>query len=76
MSHESPSPVLTIDDIRHRATITVDEYAALVGVSRATAYIAVNAGEVPSIRVGRRLLVTVPALLRALGDVPSSTVSL
>ena len=36
---------------RERATVTVDEYAAIVGVSRATAYAAVRAGEVAVLRV-------------------------
>lgn len=73
MSNQAPASAITIEDLRHRATLTVDEYAALVGVSRGTAYIAVNAGEVPSLRVGRRVLIPVPAVLRSLGvaDVPA-----
>ena len=51
---------------RERATITVDEYAAIVGVSRATAYAAVRAGEVAVLRVRERILVSVPALIRQL----------
>ena len=51
---------------RDRATISVDEYAAIVGVSRATAYAAVRAGEVSVLRVRDRILVSVPALIRQL----------
>ena len=51
---------------RERATITVDEYAAIVGVSRATAYAAVRAGEVAVLRIRNRILVSVPALIRQL----------
>lgn len=45
-----------------RKTVTVVEAAALLGVSRNTAYQAVRDGTVPSIRVGRRILVPVHAL--------------
>jgi predicted site-specific integrase-resolvase len=51
---------------RERATVTVDEYAAIVGVSRATAYAAVRAGEVAVLRVQNRILVSVSALIRQL----------
>ena len=51
---------------RERATISVEEYAAIVGVSRATAYAAVRAGEVAVLRVRDRILVSVPALIRQL----------
>jgi excisionase family DNA binding protein len=49
-----------------RATATVDEVAALYGVSRGAAFDAVHAGRIPSLRVGRRILVPVPALAAAL----------
>jgi excisionase family DNA binding protein len=40
-----------------RLTLTVEEAAALLGISRAFAYEAVRRGEIPSIRIGRRVLV-------------------
>lgn len=40
-----------------RATYTVDEVAAVLGISRGSAYAAVNRGEIPSVRINRRLLV-------------------
>ena len=40
-----------------RLTYTVDEAAQLLGISRNSAYEAVRRGEIPIIRVGRRLLV-------------------
>jgi excisionase family DNA binding protein len=55
---------------RERATITVPEYAAIMGVGRNTAYEAVRAGEVHTVRVRGRILVSVPALLRQLGEAP------
>jgi excisionase family DNA binding protein len=39
------------------ATLTVEQAAALLGVSRGTAYNAVKAGEIPTVRIGRRVLV-------------------
>ena len=53
-------------DWRARATMTVPEYAAIVGIGRNTAYEAARAGEVDVIRVRGRILVCVPALLRQL----------
>jgi hypothetical protein len=60
----------TAPDWGRRATITVPEYAAIIGVGRNTAYEAVRAGEVDVIRVRGRILVCVPALVRRLGGQP------
>ena len=54
---------------RDRATVSVEHYAAIVGVSRATAYAAVRAGEVATIRVRGRVLVCVQPLIRQLEGV-------
>ena len=50
-----------------RQTVTVEEAAAILGLGRSAAYEAVRRGEIPSLRVGRRLLVPVPALDALLG---------
>jgi excisionase family DNA binding protein len=50
-----------------RLVLTVEEAATLLGISRAFAYEAVNRGEIPSIRIGRRILVPKAALQRLLG---------
>ena len=50
-----------------RLTLTVEEAAATLGISRASAYEAVRRGEVPAIRIGRRILVPRIALDRLLG---------
>jgi excisionase family DNA binding protein len=47
--------------------MTVDELAAALNVGRATAYNAVNAGQIPSIRIGKRIVVPTAALRRMLG---------
>jgi excisionase family DNA binding protein len=51
-----------------RATMTVAEAAELLGVSRGVAYAAARAGELPVIRLGRRLLVPRTRLLALLGE--------
>ncbi len=49
-----------------RATYTIPETARILGVSRSSAYQAVRVGEIPTIKVGRRLLVPKVALERML----------
>ncbi|MGC4112994.1 MAG: helix-turn-helix domain-containing protein [Nocardioides sp.] len=41
--------------------------ARLLGVGRSTAYAAAATGDLPTIRLGSRIVVPVPALLRMLG---------
>jgi excisionase family DNA binding protein len=55
-------------------TLTVPQAAKLLGIGRGTAYEAVNRGDIPSIRVGRRLVVPKAALERLLssGRVPTA----
>lgn len=40
-----------------RLTLTVDEAADLLGISRSLAYELVRVGELPSLRLGRRILI-------------------
>jgi excisionase family DNA binding protein len=56
---------------QERLTLTVEEAATMLGISRAFAYEAVNRGEIPHIRIGRRILVPRSALDRLL-DTPST----
>ena len=60
---------MTLTDLEDRVTITVEEAGRLIGVRRSAAYEAARRGELPTRRVGRRLLVPVPAFRRWLGDV-------
>ena len=53
---EATSPI-TLPDPKERPTLTVDAVAALLGVDRKTVYAAINSGELPCLRVGRRILV-------------------
>jgi excisionase family DNA binding protein len=56
-----------------RLTYTVPEAAELLGVSRGVAYEAANTGELPTVRLGRRLLVPRARLLALLGEQPESS---
>jgi len=58
---------VTLDDLLDRAVLSVEEAGALLNVGRTAAYDAVRRGELPVLRVGRRMLVPVPALLRLIG---------
>lgn len=58
----------TIADVKDKATMNVwPEAGQLLGISKDAAYKAAAAGQLPVIRVGRRLLVPTAALLRMLG---------
>ena len=50
----------------HRLTLTVEQAAVILGISRATAYEAVARGEIPCIRIGGRILVSKIALEKML----------
>jgi excisionase family DNA binding protein len=50
-------------------TITVEEAGRLLGISRRSAYRAAARGQIPSFKIGRRLLVPTPALLAMLRQV-------
>ena len=65
---------LTSAPTPERLTLSVEEAAATLGISRAFAYEAVRRGEIPSIRIGRRVLVPHAALNRLLlaTDPPSA----
>lgn len=52
-------------------TLTVDQVAAILGISRASAYNAVRDGQIPSIELGRRKLVPTAALRSMLGLDPN-----
>jgi excisionase family DNA binding protein len=45
-----------------RLLLRIDEVAALIGVSRTTAYSLVNKGEIPSVRIGGLLRIPNDAL--------------
>jgi excisionase family DNA binding protein len=56
--------------MQNHATLTVTpaEAARLLGISRNLAYEAARRGEIPTIRIGRRILVPIAALERLLSE--------
>lgn len=56
-------------------TLTVEEAGELLGISRQSAYRAAAAGELPALRVGRRLIVPTARLLEMLGVAAGTTSS-
>lgn len=60
------------DEQPERLTYSVEEVATVLGISRAFAYEAVQRGDIPHLRIGRRILIPRSALQR-LVDSPSLT---
>ena len=52
-----------------RKTLSVEQAGKVLGLSRASAYVAAQTGDIPTIRIGRRLLVPKAALERLLASV-------
>ncbi len=51
-----------------RKTLTVPESAKALGIGRAAAYEGARTGQIPTIRIGKRILVPVAALERMLAQ--------
>ena len=56
-----------MDTEHERLIFSVQEVAKLLGISRASTYEAVRIGSIPSIKVGRRILIPKAALQELLG---------
>ncbi|WP_395156138.1 helix-turn-helix domain-containing protein [Ilumatobacter sp.] len=56
------------------ATMTVSEAAILLGISRSNAYECVRLGSIPSIRLGRRIVVPTHAINALLASVTPNVV--
>ena len=55
-------------EIQDRLVLTVSEAAELLGVCRNAAYEAARTGQIPTIRIGKRVLVPRAALERLLNE--------
>ncbi|WP_286960201.1 MULTISPECIES: helix-turn-helix domain-containing protein [Arsenicicoccus] len=64
------NPTATATTIANRYTVTVREAAQVLGIGRDVCYRAVRAGQIPSLRLGRRIVVPVAPLLGMLGVSP------
>ena len=56
-----------------RRTYTVEEAGELLGLSRGSVYEAVRRGDIPTVRIGRRILVPMRQLDRLLDAEPGET---
>ncbi len=56
-----------LDELASQATISIEQAAQVLGLGRTAAYEAARRGEFPTRRLGRRVVVPVPALLEWLG---------
>ncbi len=63
----TPSTARQVPDPYDQPTMTVEEAGELMGLSRGSAYKAVRAGELPVIKVGKRLLIPTARLRAVLG---------
>lgn len=61
-------PTVTVLDPRTEATVTIPRAGQVLKISRTSAYLAAKNGQIPTIRVGRRLLVPTARLLELLGQ--------
>ena len=52
------------------SVLTVEEAARELGISRVSAYQAVKVGEIPSVRIGKRILIPKARLRQMLGEPP------
>lgn len=66
MSTATDHAPLTLSDLRDRTTCTIPEASAVLGLSSWAGYQAAQRGEIPTLTIGRRKVVPVPALLRML----------
>ena len=62
-----PIANMGLENLEHRITLSVEEVASLLGLGRTTTYEAARRGQLPSRRLGRRVVIPVPALLEWLG---------
>jgi excisionase family DNA binding protein len=58
--------------IGQRVTLNLPEAAKQLGISRGAAYAAAGRGEIPTVRIGKRLLVPRAALERLLGGIAAA----
>lgn len=64
-----------LPDPNEEPTVTVERAGQIIGISRSSAYEAVRNGAIPSIRIGRRLVVPTASLRLMLGMTESPTAS-
>ncbi len=53
----------------NKLVLTIEEIANLLGLSRSSTYEAVRKGQIPSIRIGKRIIIPRTALIKILSSV-------
>ena len=62
MQEKNTAKALSPEELLTKTTLTIEEMALTLGIGRNSAYEAVKRGDIPSIRIGRRILVPTKAL--------------
>jgi excisionase family DNA binding protein len=58
---------LPLSTVRERATLNITEAAAFLGIAKSTAYRMAESGELPTVKVGSRVLINAQGLLEFIG---------
>jgi len=67
--------MLNATEYSARRALTIEEAAGVLGIGRSSAYAAARAGSLPTVRVGRRLLVPIGRLDAMLGETNENSVA-
>ncbi|HJP67016.1 MAG TPA: helix-turn-helix domain-containing protein [Actinomycetota bacterium] len=70
---EEPKEAHEMADLNGRLTLSVEEAAIALGISRSHAWRMVSNGTLPSVRIGHRVLVPVPDLQESIARARSRT---
>ena len=62
MPENNTVKALCPQELLSKTTLTIEEMSLTLGIGRNSAYEAVKRGDIPSIRIGRRILVPTKAL--------------
>jgi hypothetical protein len=68
-TRQHPADSEASEDWRNEVTLSVPDAGRVLGVGRNCAYGAAQTGEIPTIKIGARLVVPVAALRRKLGEI-------
>ena len=66
---------MTLDELRQWAAVKPEVAFEAIDISRSSGYDAIKRGEIPSVRIGHRLLIPTAPLLRLLGADVAPTVA-
>ena len=64
-----------MEETTHPLTLTVEQAAKVLGIGRSTAYELVHTGDIPSLRLGRRIVVPTAKLAEMLAPMSTTEAS-